>query len=293
MENLLIIIFSINAALITFLIIDSRAKHAKLKSLSDIYENKLNYNQYEDQKKKLENTLNIRDEFISMASHQLKTPLTSLKLNSQLFKRTIIKNGPEQPISYDKALLFAEQSEKQINKLHLIVESMLDISRIKIGQFHLIPEEFNLSELVNDVVATINELDTNQIDFNINHKHEKLNVVLDKSKIEQVMVNLLTNSLRYGKGSKINVDLRVQDDKTLISIKDKGVGIAKENLDKIFDQYEKIETPNEIAGLGLGLFVSKQIIESHGGKIWVDSELGYGSEFKIELPFEKIINKSP
>ena len=265
-------------------------------SLTDIHENKINCDKKNDQRKELKNALQARDEFISMASHQLKTPLTSLKLNSQLFKRTLIKNGPNQAVSFERALLFAEQSEKQINKLNKIVEDMLNVSDLKMGQFNLAPEEFNLSEMINEVITTINGQDENkfdnQINLNICHNQQELNVFLDKSRIEQVLVNLLSNSLRYGKGKKINVNLKIQDDKTLISIKDNGVGIAKENLGKIFEEYQKIETPNEITGMGLGLFVSKQIIESHGGKIWVDSELGLGSEFKIELPFEKIIEKS-
>ncbi|MBC7539899.1 MAG: PAS domain S-box protein [Bacteriovorax sp.] len=254
-------------------------------SCTDIDDQKHLAEKIETQKEDLQNALIARDEFLSIASHELKTPLTSLKLHSQIFKKGVDKGIPD-AYSAKRIDSLAEQVEKQVSKLNRLVDDMLDISRIRTGKLTLQPQNFDLNELINEVFEILNGQFTssNYLEPIFKKDVESISVFWDRIRIEQVLINLLTNAIRYGNGKQIHLTLTTTDNKVFLNLKDNGIGIAKENLDKIFYRFEKIKNPNEVSGLGLGLFISKQIVDAHAGKLWVESELGVGSEFKIEMP---------
>ncbi len=165
---------------------------------------------------------------------------------------------------------------------------MLDVSRIQSGQLTLSPQKFELRELVSEVFSNL-EAQFSKANIPLPGfacNQEMIMVDWDRERIEQVLINILTNSIRYGNGKQVFLNLMVDDNMAKFIFKDQGIGIANENIEKIFQRFEKIKNPVEVNGLGLGLFISKQIIEAHGGKIWVESELGIGSKFKINLPFK-------
>ncbi|WPU64201.1 CHASE domain-containing sensor histidine kinase [Peredibacter starrii] len=233
----------------------------------------------------LQEAINARDEFFSIASHELKTPLTSLKLQAQLMKRTLDKNPPN---FREKIFNLSDQSEKQTQRLERLVDDMLDISRIRTGRLTIQTERFNLCDMVTDVVGRMKEQfsvipggapQTNYISC------ENAVGEWDKMRLEQVVTNLLSNAIKYGSEKEISIEVQATSDRVYIKVKDNGIGIPLEFRNKIFERFERASgTAKSITGLGLGLYISEQIVRSHGGRIWVESEVGKGSTFTVELP---------
>lgn len=233
----------------------------------------------------LQEAINARDEFFSIASHELKTPLTSLKLQAQLMKRTLDKNPPN---FREKIANLSDQSEKQTQRLERLVDDMLDISRIRTGRLTIQKEHFNLCDMVTDVVGRMKEQfsvvpgGVPQINF---ISCENANGNWDKMRLEQVVTNLLSNAIKYGNEKEIFLEVQATSDRVFIKVKDSGIGIPLEFRNKIFERFERASgTAKSITGLGLGLYISEQIVRSHGGRIWVESEVGKGSTFTVELP---------
>lgn len=228
--------------------------------------------------------LRARDEFISIASHELKTPLTSLKLQTQVAKRFIEKNDPD-AYAPSKILALIEQTDRQVVRLTRLVDDMLDVSRIRAGKLKLQREKLDLCELVRDSIermreqftaggSGVPELDACASAFGY----------WDRFRLEQVINNLFTNAIRYGRGKPIRVKIHCPLDSVTLSIRDQGIGIAPEKREKIFNRFERAVDASEVSGLGLGLFITKRIVEAHGGEIRVESELGKGSTFLVTLP---------
>jgi len=254
-------------------------------SCTNIEDRKHLSDQLELRKQELESALVTRDEFLSIASHELKTPLTSLKLNCQLFRRSMDR-GREEMLKPERVTGLCDQIEKQVGKLNRLVDDMLDISRIRTGNLTLRQQEFELNELINEVLGMLrDQFRTSGCPMpELECTDEPIYVTWDRVRIEQVLMNLLTNTIRYGNNKPVTLKLTQENGRIFLAVKDNGIGIAPENIDKIFYRFEKIKNPKEVAGLGLGLFITKQIVEAHGGRIWVESQLGKGSEFKIQMP---------
>ncbi|MES2525553.1 MAG: ATP-binding protein [Bdellovibrionota bacterium] len=236
------------------------------------------FEQQEYQKNELKEALNARDEFFSVASHELKTPLTSMRLNGQI----LLKRSEKLPgtVSPDSFISNIQQNDKSISKLVRLVDDMLDISRIRTGRITLRKEDFDLCDLLKDIMkrthlsteTTVTMNDCGQV---VGH--------WDKLRIEQVVSNLLSNAIRYGDGKPVYVSIEKKNERVHLSIRDNGIGIPKEFLDTIFNRY--VRGPSgDVQGLGLGLYISRHIIESHGGTIRVVSDTGSGSTFIVELP---------
>ena len=232
----------------------------------------------------LTEALRTRDEFLSIASHELKTPLTALKLQTMLHQRAVVRKGA---LAYSPQEVNSkfEQADKQVSRLTRLVDDMLDVARINSGKLTLNTEQFSLAELAREV------LDRMKSQFNSARMGmPELTVTgdplgsWDRLRIEQVLINLLTNSIRYGAGKPVRVEIDVQGETVQLRVLDRGIDIAPLAQKKIFDRFERAINANEVSGLGLGLFITKQIVESHGGRIWVESELGQGSTFVAELP---------
>lgn len=224
-----------------------------------------------------------RDEFLSIASHELKTPLTSLKLQIQNRIRHINKGNTEDcnPKSLQK---MAKNDEKQINRLVHLVNDMLDISRLSCGKFEFVVEETDLVSLTQEVLTRFRpQVDTSGASINLITDGAVVGL-WDRFRLEQVICNLIANAIKYGHSNPITITVKGDDQKAVLLVKDEGIGIKKDDQVRIFQQYERAIAANSISGLGLGLYIVKKIVEFHDGLISVESELGIGSTFKVELP---------
>jgi len=233
--------------------------------------------------KNLEQVALVRDEFMAIASHELKTPLTSLKLQAQLRKRNLQKKGVEYFTPETMTKMFNDD-ERQLQRITHLIDDMLDISRISSGKLSMNFEQFNLGDMVKDLVERNQELFLQAecpIELDIS---SSIVGNWDRFRIEQVVMNLITNAMRYGQKKPILVQVRDSALGGQIIVKDNGNGIAIENQQKIFLRFERVGSGQEITGLGLGLYIVKKILEAHKGSIQVMSKLGDGATFLVELP---------
>lgn len=233
----------------------------------------------------LKSAINSRDEFLSIISHELKTPLTSLKLQNQSAIRKIQK-GKSDDLSTDRLSTLFDKNESQINRVIRLVDDMLDLTRIQSGKF-----SYNFIRCdLHDVAVDVFERFKDQFEASgselINESVDTVIGFFDRDRIEQVLVNLLTNALKYGRGNSVVIKLGVLNNVARLEIQDHGIGLNPENFELIFKKYERIVSADEVSGLGIGLFICREIVEAHGGEIWVESILGEGSKFIAELPLD-------
>lgn len=233
----------------------------------------------------LKKALESRDEFISIASHELKTPITAIKLHTQMVKRNSAKfRDPEELRKFHKDHI--DHTEVLTRRLERLVDDMLDISRIKAGRLTVFKELVDINDIVKEVVLRLKDQfkaipgSTPDINYGL-----QTSGVWDKHRIDQVVTNLLTNALKYGDGKKITVTTTSTPTTVSIIVKDNGIGIAPEFHDKIFKRFDRGGIGSKgITGLGLGLYITQKIVELHSGTIRVQSEPGKGSTFTVELP---------
>lgn len=222
-----------------------------------------------------------KDEFISVASHELKTPITSLSASMQILQR-LMKTDP----TSHNVPVFVERANNNLNKLLHLLDDLLNVTKIQQGQLALHKTRFNLIELTKDCCEHIH-IDTSH-EVRVSGDKE-LMIYGDYRRIDQVMVNLINNAIKYAPQSKI-IDITVTHDseKATICVRDYGIGISPEKLPHLFDRYYRVDSlGHQFSGLGLGLYITSDIINRHGGKIWVESEVGEGSEFWFTLPIEE------
>ncbi|WDF70723.1 chemotaxis protein CheB [Sphingobacterium oryzagri] len=226
--------------------------------------------------------MNRKDEFMSIASHELKTPITSLKGMLQIGLKSISQGRPT-PMIGD----FLAKSLKQTDKLTFLVNDLLDVTKIHAGKMQLNYTEFNLYELLTDVIFNFENEDTS-------HRIElrsatSLPISADRHRIEQVITNFLSNAIKYSPGQQdVIVDVEsIDDNHVRIAVTDFGIGISPDKKDMVFDRFFRVEESIKFSGLGLGLFICKDIIERHAGKVGVESEEGVGSTFWFSLPTER------
>jgi PAS domain S-box-containing protein len=223
-----------------------------------------------------------KDEFIAMASHELRTPLTSLKGFLHLLQGHLSKQSDE------KALAYINRVNHQVIRLTKLVADLLDISRMQKGQLQYYMEPFDVDTLVVEIVETVQEgTATHRIHI---EGQTGAFVCGDKDRIGQVIMNVLTNAIRYSpKADTVVVRLSSDQENACVSVQDFGFGIAKEDQQKIFDRYYQISDSGKqpFAGLGIGLYLAREIIKQHRGEIWVESSKGKGSTFRFRLPLHK------
>lgn len=227
----------------------------------------------------LKRMIQARDDFLSIASHELKTPLTTLRLQTQIRQRDLDLQDFEK-FTPDRLRRMFNADERQIVRLGRLIDDMLDVSRIHNGKLKMEMEEFDLSELVKEV---IDRLVFHRVEVHF-EGDSGVKGLWDRQRIEQVLVNLVTNAAKYGGGSTITVRLKKQDEGIELRVEDRGFGIPREDHERIFDRFERAVSANEVSGLGLGLFIVRQIVEAHRGTVRVESELGQGSNFIVWLP---------
>jgi PAS domain S-box-containing protein len=241
----------------------------------------------------LVDAIRSRDEFLSICSHELKTPLTSVSLATQTVKRSINKGDP-QALAPERIKRLVDQTDLQVRRLARLVDDMLDISRIRAGRLSLDLKPLKLSQMISDIVERMTPILQGSTGVPEMDLDPSAMCLADSFRLEQVVVNLLTNAARYGSGKPVRIELRTKGDRVILSVRDHGIGISPENLERVFSRFERLVSANEVSGLGLGLFISRQIVESHHGRIWVESRLGVGSTFFVELPrFTESLRLSP
>jgi signal transduction histidine kinase len=220
-----------------------------------------------------------KDDFMNIASHELKTPVTSLKIYTQLMQQLVDKHNDGE---YQR---FLDKMSDQINKLTGLISDLLDVTRIQAGKMPLAISHFNLSKCITDNIEVLQASTfTHQIHF---HNHLQSKVYGDRDRISQVVNNLLTNAIKYSPQSDhIIVTASNEKDRIVVGVQDFGIGIQKKNQLKIFDRFFRVIEADEktYPGLGIGLYISSEIIKRHHGKIWVKSEKGKGSLFCFSLP---------
>lgn len=244
------------------------------------------YTDIEDQKNaqiELSKTLQTRDEFFSIASHELKTPINSLGLKMQILDRQIRKI--QEDLVPKKMVLDAVTfSKSQMSRLVSLIDNLLDISRIRMNRLTVDPTQFDFVELVNEVVSRMED-QARQVESHISvHAAAPVAGEWDRLRLEQLIVNLISNAIKYGSGEPISVTVMADEDTVTLKVKDNGVGISRKDQARIFEQFERASPTGNIAGLGLGLYIVKKIVEAHKGIIRLESEVGRGSEFIVELP---------
>ncbi|MBC7743502.1 MAG: response regulator [Flavobacterium sp.] len=224
-----------------------------------------------------------RDEFLSIASHELNTPLTPLKLQVQSLTRALEKNDLS-AIAPEKMKNIVNLLNRQIDKMSKLIRNMLDVTHISQGTMLLHKQKTDLNMIISQVFEEHNnEITDSGCAVTLDLK-ENIPLNMDAVRIQQVITNLLTNALKYAGGKPVRISSFAQDNTAILLVEDNGPGISKENLEIIFNRYERINASSNLGGLGLGLYISKQIVESHGGELKVESILGKGSKFLIGLP---------
>lgn len=219
-----------------------------------------------------------KDEFIALASHELKTPLTTIKGYLQVL-------GMQE--TNERARSYMLKTEKQVDKLNSLVTDLFDVSKIEAGKSQLFPEVFSLNALVAETAESLSYAgNTHTI---LIEAREELVIEADRRKIEQVLINLLNNAIKYSPGStQVLIQLIPGRHRLTVAVTDKGIGLSIDQQQKIFTRFYRAAGTYNIPGLGLGLYICQDIIERHHGKLTVKSRLGEGSVFSFSLPLRKL-----
>jgi two-component system sensor histidine kinase/response regulator len=254
----------------------------KIKTFYRIYEQNRKLNEVQE---KLLEEIEFRkqaehkkDEFISIASHELKTPLTSVKGYIQLLQRSLNRDDKTMALNH------LEKASTQLEKLNELIVDLLDISKIESGKMKFNMKNFYADNMVNNAIEMLQQSNP---DFKISKLGKTDEMIFgDEMRLEQVVINFITNAIKYAPGTnQVNVTTNIKDEKLYLAVKDFGIGISKEQQDKIFDKFYRVEdNSNRFNGLGIGLYICSEIINRHGGTIGVKSVPDEGSEFYFIIP---------
>jgi signal transduction histidine kinase len=231
----------------------------------------------------LQRSLRMRDDFMSLVAHELRTPLNTLFLESQMRILQLLR-GNRAALGPDRLPAMIARDQRQIQSMIRLIDDMLDVSRIRSGRLSIRPTDFELMGLLKRVVADLALQATGYGSTITLHPHAPVAGRWDEFRIEQVVINLLTNALRYGGGKPVDIVVEADGDKVQIDVIDAGMGISDADQKRIFEPFERGSGSGEVKGLGLGLAISRQLAEAHGGSLGVTSDGLSGSIFSLELP---------
>lgn len=239
----------------------------------------------------LQRAVRMRDDFMSMVAHEMRTPLNTLFLECQV--RTLrLEKGDMSAFTPERLQAMMVRDARQIRSMVRLVDDMLDVSRLRSGQLSIKTQEMELRCLLQRTITDLSHQvqaagSPISLDAPI-----AIRGIWDEFRIEQVIVNLLTNALRYGAGKPIQVSLRQDEHHATIEVTDQGIGISPESQSRIFQPFERIAQASNPAGLGLGLYIARQLVEAHQGSIGVDSRTGEGSTFHVRLPVHSVAERT-
>ena len=224
-----------------------------------------------------------KENFLSMASHELKTPLTAVKMRIQLAKTRLMKQG------YHEAAAVLAKAEGSVKLLERLIKELLDGSRIQAGKLEYVQEPVDLEALLSEVADTMQQVSaTHPI---VVRGTIPCTLIGDKGRLEQVFINLISNAITYSpSATTIEIDCHVSSEAVTVSVRDHGIGIPQELHDKIFERFYRISDLSQraVPGLGMGLYIVAEIVRHHGGTIQVESEAGNGSTFHVTLPLKRL-----
>ena len=236
--------------------------------------------------RKLEHAVRMRDDFMSMVSHELRTPLNTLYLETQL-RQLHVSKGRLESFAADRLPAMIERDQRQIRNMVRLIDDMLDVTRMRRDALSIQPQPVDLAALARAVVEGLrHQAEAAGSVIGLEAPGE-LRGVWDEFRIEQVLTNLLTNALRYGRGKPVEMMLSQAGGMARITVRDQGIGIAPEDQERIFEQFERTDDSRKHAsGLGLGLYITRKIVGLHHGRIEVESTPGQGALFMVELPVQ-------
>lgn len=223
-----------------------------------------------------------RDEFISVASHELRTPLTSMKLLVERVRRLDEAELARLPSAVVDA---HRRIANQISRLETLIDELLDISRLLEGRLTFQPTRVPLDELVTEVVSRFEDV-ARRAGSAIHLRLAHVEGLWDRSRLDQIVTNLISNALKYGRGGPIEVCVEATTNQARLSVRDHGIGMDPADHARIFDRFERVGRLSRREGLGLGLWITKQLAVAMGGTIAVESEQGAGATFVVALPLE-------
>lgn len=231
----------------------------------------------------LERALKMRDDFMSLVGHELRTPLNTLHLESQL-RQLRLSKGDMSAFTEEKLRVMVARDNRQIQSMIRLINDMNDVSRIQNGKLSIQPEPTDLTQLVQGIVADLSQqAETAGSSFELDIQPD-VTGTWDEFRIEQIIINLITNALRYGDAKTIAVTLTATDVSAELKVRDHGLGISPAEQARIFEKFERGDTQKASEGLGMGLYIARQLAEAHKGTLVVESTVGAGSTFTLTLP---------
>lgn len=229
----------------------------------------------------------VRDDFLAIAGHELRTPLTALLFHVESLARNASRLSP------DEVAMRARKATRNAHRLASLVDELLDVSRIVAGRLRLALEDVDLVALVHEIAAHAAE-DAKRAGSGV--RIEAVGPVVgrwDRSRVELVAANLLSNAIKYGRGAPIEISVERAPGAVRLRVRDHGMGIAPQDQARIFERFERAVSSRHFGGLGLGLWIVRQVVEAHGGHIRVVSAPGEGAEFTVELPLSPSADSHP
>ncbi len=234
---------------------------------------------------RLRESVRDREDFLSVASHELRTPLTSLLLALQKLVRDASREGPDSETQH-RVVRDATRAVAQAQRLDELVEDLLDISRLASGRIELARAEVDLAAIVDTSVERMTEAARQAGSTFAFDPRESVLGRWDRSRLERVVTNLLSNALKYGTGKPVRVSVRAEVDRAILAVQDEGIGISADDQRRIFGRFERAVSARNYSGFGLGLWIVRELVEAHGGSVEVHSAPGEGATFTVSLPRE-------
>jgi signal transduction histidine kinase len=230
----------------------------------------------------LQHAVGMRDEFMSMVAHELRTPLNTLHLDTQLRKMQADRGNADY-FSIERLKTMTQRDVRQIRSMVRLIDDMLDVSRVRSGKLSIDPVDVDLAEILRRAVGDLShqaEASGSAVEL---RAEGPVRGLWDALRIEQVCLNLIGNALRYGAGAPVTIELTATKESACIVVEDRGPGIASADQQRIFEKFERAGAHNHNGGLGLGLYITKELVVAHRGTIGVASEPGRGATFTVTL----------
>jgi len=230
----------------------------------------------------------IREEFLAAASHELRGPLTALSFQID----SIARDSQHVDGQYGQRIGHkANRARRTLERMTRLIELLMDVTRIQAGKLTLDLDQVDLVEVVREVVARVNEDDGKACRVAVEAERPIVGA-WDRARLDQVLTNLISNACKYGEGKPVRVAIEPDRGKAKIVVRDEGPGIPADQQARLFNRFERIGVDRRIAGTGLGLWITRQIVDAHGGKVRVESDVGKGSTFIVELPWIQPANEA-
>jgi len=234
--------------------------------------------------REMKEAIEMKSQFISVASHELRTPLTALKESIE-----IVNEAAADKLD-GEIKGFLDLAKRNIERLSRLINDILDLQKLEAGKVELHIQELDINEVVREVWASMATLaERKGLQLSLSLIDHPVRLQFDKDKITQVLVNLVSNAVKFTEAGRVTIATRHEGDAVIATVADTGPGIKKEDLTKLFQKFQQLESPNQrkTGGTGLGLAICKQIVEKHAGKIWAESEVGVGTRFSFLLHREQ------